>query len=211
MTIKTNAWINPRNGETRHYINFKEWAPAAGITEDISGNLHFPAARFIRSKRISRANLRKLKEFKVWADGNGKITVQNFINFYNWGVDSAEEFAQKLEDAFAELGGLDFIAAPAKEAEQAQAEPEAEEVEEAVKFSGSLTDEEVAIIEAAAAGPLHKYYTPKEAATEAADEIAKKYGVNLLEIYNAYLKAKGQRTWPVFTPASRHFGLLFEA
>lgn len=133
--ITTNLWIHPRTGQLRYYINFEEWAPAAGITEDTRGNLHFPAAQFVPGKKISRANLQTLKGFKVWADENGKITVDYFVNFYNWGVDSAEEFAQKLEAYFAENGGLDFLiddeeeaVTTAEEIEIAELKAQAEEV-----------------------------------------------------------------------------------
>lgn len=123
MSITTNAWTHPTTGETRHYINFEEWAPAAGITKE-KGSYTFPKAQFVPSKEISRANLRALKGFKVWADENGKITVDYFINFYNFDVEDAAEFAQKLEEAFAQQGGLDFLATT-----EEPAEPTAEEIE----------------------------------------------------------------------------------
>lgn len=201
MTIETNAWVHPKTGQTRHYIN-GFWEDMLGLHLEYynTGNISYAS---IDGEKIANGRARKLSG-KLWADETGKLHLDGF---YGSHVYSQAEALERITKYIADNGGLDFLAAPAEEAEQAQAEPEVE----AVKFSGSLTDEEVAIIEAAAAGPLYKYDTPKEAATEAAGEIAKKYGVNLLEIYNAYLKAKGQRTWPVFTPASRHFGLLFEA
>lgn len=213
MTIATNAWTNPRTGETRHYINFEEWAPAAGITKE-NGTYIFPKAQFVPSKKISRANLQPLKGFKVWADENGKITVDNFINFYNWGVDSVEEFAQKLEEAFAALGGLDFLATQAVQAQETvetkEVEP-TEAAEEAAEFTGTLTTADIETIETAANGPMEEYDTPAEMAGEAAQEIAQKYGVDRMEIYNAYLKAKGQRPRQVFRVAWKHFAAQFEA
>lgn len=209
MTIATNAWTNPRNGETRHYINFEEWAPAAGITED----LHFPAAQFVPSKKISRANLQTLKGFKVWADENGKITVDNFVNFYNWGVDSVEEFAQKLEDAVAKQGGLDFMGTEEKgEQEESEAVATEETEEEAVEeFTGALTIADIETIEAAASGPMEEYDTPAEMAGEAAQEIAQKYGVDRMDIYNAYIAAKGQRPRKTLQLAWKYFAAQFEA
>lgn len=116
--ITTNPWIHPRTGQLRYYINFEEWAPAAGVTTDHLGQRHFDGYK------LSRAKSAKLRSFKVWADENGKITVDYYINFYAFNVDNAKEFAEKLEAYFAENGGLDFLID-----DEEDAEPTAEELE----------------------------------------------------------------------------------
>lgn len=128
MTTSTKSWVHPTTGATRYYIEFEEWETAAGITTDDSGNRYLPAARFVPSKKVSRATLSTLRSFKVWADENGKITVDNFTNLFNFGVEDAEEFAQNLENYIAENGGLDFMAAKAAKVEEVVAETPAAEV-----------------------------------------------------------------------------------
>lgn len=130
MSIATNSWIHPTTGATRYYIDFEEWETAAGITTDHSGNRHLPSAQGVPSKKVSRATLSKLRGFKVWADENGKITVDNFTNFYNFGVEDAEEFAQNLENYIVANGGLDFMAAKAAKTEEVAAEAAAAETAE---------------------------------------------------------------------------------
>lgn len=130
MTTATNSWIHPTTGATRYYIDFEEWETAAGITTDYNGARHMPAAKGVPSKKVSRATLSKLRGFKVWADENGKITVDNFTNFYNFGVEDAEEFAQNLENYITANGGLDFMAAKASKVEEVVAETPAAEVTE---------------------------------------------------------------------------------
>lgn len=130
MTTSTKSWIHPTTGATRYYIEFEEWETAAGITTDHSGNRHLPAARFVPSKKVSRATLATLRSFKVWADENGKITVDNFTNLFNFGVEDAEEFAQNLENHINANGGLDFQAAKASKVEEVVAETPAAEVTE---------------------------------------------------------------------------------
>lgn len=122
MTTATKSWIHPTTGATRYYIEFEEWETAAGITTDDSGNRYLPAARFVPSKKVSRATLSTLRSFKVWADENGKITVDNFTNLFNFGVEDAEEFAQNLENHINANGGLDFMAAKAAKVEEVVAE-----------------------------------------------------------------------------------------
>ena len=134
MSIATKSWIHPTTGATRYYIEFEEWETAAGITTDDSGNRYLPAARFVPSKKVSRASLSTLRSFKVWADENGKITVDNFTNLFNFGVEDAEEFAQNLENHINANGGLDFMAAKATKAvkiEEVVAEAPAAETAEA--------------------------------------------------------------------------------
>lgn len=130
MTTATNSWIHPTTGATRYYIDFEEWETAAGITTDYNGARHMPAAKGVPSKKVSRATLSKLRGFKVWADENGKITVDNFTNFYNFGVEDAEEFAQNLENYITANGGLDFMVAKATKTEEAAAEAAAVETAE---------------------------------------------------------------------------------
>lgn len=130
MSIATNSWIHPTTGAHRYYIDFEEWETAAGITKDDDGARHLPSAQGVPSKKVSRATLSKLRGFKVWADENGKITVDNFTNFYNFGVDDAVEFAQNLEDYITANGGLDFMAAKAAKAEEVAAEAAAAETAE---------------------------------------------------------------------------------
>lgn len=215
MSITTNAWTHPTTGETRHYINFEEWAPAAGITKE-NGTYTFPKAQFVPSKEISRANMQKLNGFKVWADENGKITVDNFYNFYNWGVEDSAEFAQKLETYFTENGGFDFQAEaeePAESSEEA-VEKEASKADEvATEFTGSITAGDVEAIEAEAAKgtPGERFEEPVDFAVEAVEKIAERYGVSRHDIYNAYLKAKDLRTWDMPGPAWKNFKRQFEA
>ncbi|MFW0120259.1 hypothetical protein ACN08Y_10135 [Rothia sp. P5764] len=209
MTIVTSSWTHPTTGQIRHYINFQEWAPAAGITKE-NGEYIFPAAQFVPSKRVSGSSLQKLKGFKIWADKNGKITVDNFINFYNWGVDDSAEFAQKLETYFTENGGFDFMGKAEEIQEDAK---EVVEGEESPAFNGELTEEETAYIEekASEGKPGERFETPVDLASEAAEEIAEKHGVSSHVIYNAYLKAKGKRTWEMPTPTWKNFKRQFEA
>lgn len=129
MSIATNSWIHPTTGATRYYIDFEEWETAAGIITDHSGTRHLPSAQGVPSKKVSRATLSKLRGFKVWADENGKITVDNFTNFYNFGVEDAAEFAQNLENYINANGGLDFMVAKAAKAEVVAEVPAAETVE----------------------------------------------------------------------------------
>lgn len=214
MSITTNTWTHPTAGQIRHYINFEDWAPAAGITEE-SGTYIFPKAQFVPSKKVSRANLQKLKGFKVWADENGKITVDNFYNFYNWGVEDSAEFAQKLESYFNKNSGFDFQEEEVTEeaAEEVTEEATEEISEEPAEFTGTITASEVEAIEAEAAKgtPGKRFEEPVDFAVEAVEEIVDKYGVSNHEIYNAYLKAKGKRTWEMPTPAWKNFKRQFES
>ena len=130
MSIATNSWTHPTTGAHRYYIDFEEWETAAGITKDDNGARNMPAAKGVPSKKVSRATLSKLRGFKVWADENGKITVDNFTNFYNFGVDDASEFAQNLENYIVANGGLDFMAAKAAKTEEVAVEAAASETAE---------------------------------------------------------------------------------
>lgn len=175
MTIATNAWTNPRNGETRHYIN-NFWADMLGLSIDRykSGNIRSAS---IEGEHISNSKAWALSG-KLWADTEGNLHLDNFngSDFY-----TKAEALERITKYIAENGGLDFLAVEEEE------EPAAEAAEEIM-----LTAEEVALIESDPEPFSNGKPRPRAAwASRMARKIAKDHGVEQVKIHAAYVSMRG--------------------
>ena len=172
MTIATNAWINPRNGETRHYIN-GFWADMLGleITRYNTGNISHAS---IDGEKIANGRAGRLSG-KLWADENGNLHLDYFNGdiFY-----TKAEALERITKYIAENGGLDFLAAEGEE-----------DAVEAIE----LTKEEIQAItteKSSAANPRRSRrggagITPTGTVSASA-RIAEARGVETSEIISAY-------------------------
>lgn len=186
MTIATNAWTNPRNGETRHYIN-DFWADMLGlhIERYNTGNISYAS---IDGEKISNGRAGRLSG-KLWADENGNLHLDYFNgdDFY-----TQAEALERITKYIAENGGLDFMAAEEEE------EPAVEAVEEHEEIV--LTAEEVALIESEPEPTSNGKPRPRDAwASRMARKIAKARGVEQVKIHAAYVSMRGGKVDPLAT------------
>lgn len=186
MTIATSAWTNPRNGETRHYIN-GFWADMLGLNIDRykSGNIRSAS---IDGEHISNGRASRLGG-KLWADEQGNLHLDYFNgdDFY-----TQAEALERITKYIAEHGGLDFLAAEDEE-QQAEEAP-------ATETTVELTEEEIQAItteKSSTAKPRRARrgganITPTETVSASA-RIAEARGVEISEIISAYTARFGAK------------------
>lgn len=169
MTIATNAWINPRNAETRYYIN-GFWADMLGlhIERYNTGNISYAS---IDGEKIANGRAGRLSG-KLWADENGNL----HLDYFNGDIFYTEEEAlERITKYIAEHGGLDFLKEEDAEDEEQQAE-EASATEATVE----LTEEEIQeITTVEPSSPAH---------AELLRHIATHKGVSSQRISEAYMQ-----------------------
>lgn len=175
MTIETNAWTNPRNGEVRYYIN-GFWYDMLGLELQRynTGNISYAS---IDGEKIANGRAGRLSG-KLWADAEGNL----HLGYFNGDIFYTKaEALERITKYIADNGGLDFLAAEEEE------EPAAEAAEEIV-----LTAEEVALIESD-----HEPFSNGKPrlraawASRMARKIAKDHGVEQVKVHAAYVSMRG--------------------
>lgn len=146
MTIETNAWINPRNGEVRYYIN-GFWYDMLGLELQRykTGNISYAS---IDGEKIANGRAGRLSG-KLWADAEGNLHLDYFNGdiFY-----TAEEALERIAKYIADNGGLDFLKEEDAEDEEQQVEDAPIAEAQAHEAPVELTEEEIQAITTAGPG-----------------------------------------------------------
>lgn len=140
MTIETSDWINPRNGETRYYIN-GFWYDMLGLELQRykTGNI---SRASIDGEAIANGRAGRLSG-KLWADAEGNLHLDHFNGdiFY-----TAEEALERITKYIADNGGLDFLKEEDAEDEEQLAEEAPATEAQTPEAPVELTEEEIQAI-----------------------------------------------------------------